>query len=236
MNELIIITGANKGLGYQLYKTVLSSCPKSTVLSLSRKISDDQKQLIDDPKNKRFKYIFHDFNIDSYDEKIIEIDILLKKFKKIVFINNAASIKPLGVIGKLDNKTIADSINVNCIFSMYFINYLVSKQKGKELTIVHIATGASNRPIVGWAIYSSTKAMVQMFINNLILESTGNEKIKIFSIDPGVVDTDMQSEIRGNKDKGAILTTRAFKKLYKDKQLIKPEIAAYEILKKSELI
>jgi benzil reductase ((S)-benzoin forming) len=85
------------------------------------------------------------------------------------------------------------------------------------LTVLHIGSGASKHPIPHWSAYCTTKAAAAMFFACLAVENPG---WKIVDMDPGVLDTDMQSAIRKSAVGPSV-----------DKAALKdPDVAAREIL------
>jgi len=63
--------------------------------------------------------------------------------------------------------------------------------------VLNISSGAGRSPIDGWNVYCSTKAGIDMFSKVLKVESDlDHSNIKVLSLAPGIIDTDMQKEIR----------------------------------------
>ena len=56
LKRLIIVTGANKGLGKAFYDRFISEKNEDIIISISRIISEDQQQLID-KKSSKFVFI-----------------------------------------------------------------------------------------------------------------------------------------------------------------------------------
>jgi NAD(P)-dependent dehydrogenase (short-subunit alcohol dehydrogenase family) len=67
-----------------------------------------------------------------------------------------------------------------------------------ENVILNISSGAANTAIDGWSVYCSTKAALDMFSKVIAEEKSG---VKVLSIAPGKVDTEMQSKIRKSNEK-----------------------------------
>ena len=58
-----------------------------------------------------------------------------------------------------------------------------------------ISSGASLRPVESWSAYCVSKAGLDMWVRCIALEQQ-DKNISAISVAPGVVDTDMQSQIR----------------------------------------
>jgi benzil reductase ((S)-benzoin forming) len=98
-------------------------------------------------------------------------------------------------------------------------------------TIVNISSGAGRNPYDGWATYCSTKAGLDMFSMSVAkeLNLNGNSATRIFSIAPGVIDTQMQEEIR-NTEEAKFSSVQRFKNLHEDNQLLSAEFVAKKIV------
>jgi NAD(P)-dependent dehydrogenase (short-subunit alcohol dehydrogenase family) len=60
--------------------------------------------------------------------------------------------------------------------------------------IVHVSSGAARNAYPGWSIYCATKAALDHHARATMLDQTAG--LRICSLAPGVIDTDMQAEIR----------------------------------------
>ncbi|RZJ74455.1 MAG: SDR family NAD(P)-dependent oxidoreductase, partial [Flavobacterium sp.] len=66
-------------------------------------------------------------------------------------------------------------------------------------SIINISSGAALKPYFGWSVYCSTKAALNMLTQTLAVEQAEEKNgVKVLAIAPGVVDTDMQVEIRNS--------------------------------------
>ena len=92
-----------------------------------------------------------------------------------------------------------------------------------RLKIINISSGAANNPIHCWAPYCAAKSGMKSFLNVVELE----DDISIFHVDPGVLDTNMQEEIRNHSQKCKNL--EYFVGLKEDQKLRKASDAANEI-------
>ncbi|WP_462250691.1 SDR family NAD(P)-dependent oxidoreductase [Ekhidna sp.] len=222
----IIISGANRGLGKALFDLLFEKESIEFVVSLSRRLSESQKELTDDP---RFIFIEQDLSELSSQTSLQELDRLKDTVDKITFINNAAIIHPIDGVGNFNDGDLLQSIKVNIQAPMIIINYLIASFSQKELDIVNISSGAANRPIDGWSIYCSAKAYMKMFIESLEQQEQNNPSINAINIDPGVVDTDMQKSLR-ESNSGAFTRHQDFVNLKNEGLLQTPQAVAAQII------
>lgn len=127
--------------------------------------------------------------------------------QKIYLINNAGALGAIRHIGKLSSEAIISSYSVNLIAPTILTNAFIAcyNTTDAEKVILNISSGAGKNPIDGWGTYCASKAGLDMFSRVVDAEQKLRAKhpqenihkaFKIFSIAPGVVNTQMQSEIR----------------------------------------
>ena len=140
----------------------------------------------------------------------------------IIYINNAATILPLCEVGGFREVELAAYFKINIEAPVRLINELVALKK-KGLTILNISSGAAKRAISNWSLYCSAKAAVNMFCDVLAIE---HPEVIVRNIDPGVINTRMQSQIRESN----IPDLQIFVNLSVNEHLKDPIEAAREIL------
>lgn len=126
--------------------------------------------------------------------------------EKIVLVNNAGMLGDMQHVGGLSPENIQKTVYLNFTSVLILTNEFLKKYKDHpaEKVIVNVSTGVTNYPIDGWSLYCSTKAGLEMFCRVMEKEFEIDEEknISVFSIAPGKIDTDMQSEIRKADSKG----------------------------------
>jgi benzil reductase ((S)-benzoin forming) len=212
--KCFVITGASSGLGKAM-KDYLIAETKHDVVSLSRTPEPEDKH------NERVWY--EKFNLAAQDRlKIIQTICEKYSSTNIILVNNAATILPLSAVGSFEEDQISTYYRVNLIAPVSIINEFVA-HKQNALTVLNISSGAAQRAISHWALYCSAKASVNMFCNVLAIDQP---EVNVRNIDPGVVNTRMQSQIRDSH----IPDLETFADMAENEQLKKPIDAAREIL------
>ena len=97
-----------------------------------------------------------------------------------------------------------------------------------EKLIINISSGAAKNAIPSWSIYCITKSGLDML--SLSLKEEKHNKLRVFSVSPGVVDTNMQLEIR-NSDKNSFPLHQKFVDYFINNELLSPESVALKICK-----
>lgn len=188
MANLYIITGTSRGLGEALLETIGSD---GTIICINRKnITYTQKNIT----NLQIDLASISKDDINQFEKTISASIF-KNTSNITFINNAFSMGQLAKFSNIENDEIKRIFNINLISSTLLIKSFINVIKSLPIKtqIINISSGAAKKAIDGWSLYCVTKSSLEMLIESIKVEYP---KISCFNIDPGVMDTQMQSEIR----------------------------------------
>jgi benzil reductase ((S)-benzoin forming) len=181
LQKVALITGTGSGIGKALAVLLLSE--KYIVFGYSR-----TNQI------KHNNFTFTPIDLSNLKEvqkiKFPKVEVATE----VLLVNNAATI---GSILPLDKKATTDIINeynLNLItptlLSKLFINTYSKNQK----ILINIGSGAATYPIASWSSYCATKSGLDMLTE--VIEKEKHKNLKVFSIHPGVVDTNMQQKIR----------------------------------------
>ena len=215
------ITGSSKGLGKSLAELLLQN-ENNFVFGYARSSS-----II----HKRYYHKHVDFaNLEAVQKiKFPE----LKDAKKVVLINNAGVVGEIKHVGKLSNQKIMDCYTINLIVPTILTNEFVKtyQKVATEKLVLNISSGAAQSAIDGWSAYCATKAGLDMFSRVLQEESNIDKtNIKVLSIAPGIVDTEMQQQIR-NSDTSNFSNLNRFVEYKKNGDLANAEETAKKIIR-----
>lgn len=230
--KYFIITGASRGLGQALAKKCITD--KNKVFCISRKMNDKLRELAS-LHHTGFWYFEQDLtDLKKIPALIHEIFTFIDPVKadEITLINNAGVVEPVKPLGKCSFEEISDHIAINysapAILSNEFIKE--SERFKCKKNIINISSGAAVKPYVGWTMYSSSKAALNMLTQTAGLEQSSVDfPVRILSIAPGVIDTDMQETIRRVDIKDFPMKPR-FESLHEQKKLVDPDEAAAQII------
>lgn len=227
--KLFIVTGISSGLGEKISGKLIEK--KKKMIGVGRRFTDEQElYAYQSPRLLQLiKYDFGDFlEISSLEEPFK--DMLTGAYTKIIFINNAGVIEPIGKIGDFnDLSDIKYHVHINYLTPLLMINKLVKfKPKTAVLEIINISSGAAESPIDGWSLYCSTKKAMKTFLD--VLSKERQDDIVIKHIDPGVMDTNMQKSIRSTSVERFPLVEQ-FIDYEESGLLLTPTVVAEHILK-----
>lgn len=188
MKSLLLITGHTKGLGKAIFDQFLSR-ENFQIMAISRSGLG--------LKNSRLTEI----PLDLGDLPKLEANLPgifpQGDFKKVILINNAGWIGEVKPVGKLTPKGIQRAMNLNLLAPMILCEGFVKaySELQAEKLICNISSGAAHKPLSGWAEYCSSKAGLAMF-SQVAAEDLSENGFRFFSLAPGIVDTEMQADIR----------------------------------------
>ncbi|MFN3292855.1 MAG: SDR family oxidoreductase, partial [Gemmobacter sp.] len=115
-----------------------------------------------------------------------------------VLVNNAGVVDPIAPIATADPAAFARTLAVNVagVFNGMHaaLPGMIARGRG---TILTIGSGAAYNPLEGWAAYCSSKAAALMLTRAAHLEA-GGAGVRVISLSPGTVATDMQAQIRAS--------------------------------------
>jgi len=117
----------------------------------------------------------------------------------VVLVSNAGTVGPVRQVGGLadgpgDWSAAAGHVAVNYTAPVVLTDAVVAAlPDGATLEVVNITSGAAERPIPGWSLYCSSKKAAKTFLDVLAAE---HPRVTVRHVDPGVMDTGMQAEIR----------------------------------------
>ena len=211
MNKLALITGTGSGIGKSLAKLLLKEGYKVVGYSRTNNIN-----------HPNFQFIQIDLSII---DNVRNISLPDTENGNVVLINNAATIGEILPFNKKKEENIISEYNLNIITPSILSNKLINTYHQKKL-ILNIGSGAAKKSIPSWSTYCSTKAAIDRLSDTIAEENILN--LKVFSIHPGIVDTNMQSKIRNTKEVNFALKNQ-FVEYYETDQLECSSIVARKI-------
>ncbi|MEW8956316.1 (S)-benzoin forming benzil reductase [Clostridium sp.] len=227
--KYLILTGASKGVGEGIARS-FGSLENVKILGISRK-SNERLEKDFPNKIKFFNYDLKDINnISSLMDKVFS-NICLKDNDEIYLINNAGVIYPSMPASKLEASEVATHININLISPMMICKEFINRTNSFNgiKRILNISSGAAVGPTFGWSTYAASKSGLDMFSKVLNLEeSEKNSGVEVMVLYPGIIDTNLQEEIR-DLDKENFSSIERFKSFKKDGKLLSKELVGKTI-------
>lgn len=215
----ILITGANRGLGFYLANQLISE--GHNLILLSRLNSAKNKFKKKYPYNQ--KIVFSRFDLEKKSEIIKITKLVKKKFKGLdLLINNAASQGPIGLFHKNNFNLWEKTVTINLINTAFLIKNLIPiLKKNKTSCVINISGGGSTTSRKFFSSYSIAKTGIVRLTENLA-EEYKNDKIKFYAVAPGILKTRMFTKSKNTQKKLKILKKKIiFSDMRKSLELIK---------------
>lgn len=188
-----IVTGHSRGLGAAVAaELLLRSVP---VLGVSRARNADLES--------RFPVALQQCELDLADNGSVEhwlagtaVADFFRADDELILVNNAGTVQPVSPLPAQDIAAIGRAVALNVATPMMLAGAIAAAacHDSKRARILHISSGAGRSAIAGWTTYCATKAALDHHARTVAEE--GHPAIRICSLAPGVIDTDMQAEIR----------------------------------------
>ncbi|WP_244848401.1 SDR family oxidoreductase [Caballeronia sp. SL2Y3] len=222
---LAIVTGHTRGLGAALADALLSR--DAEILAISRKRNAALAA--------RYPGRLHEAELDLADLSALgawlsdgALGRFLARADRVLLVNNAGMLAPVGPLADQDAGAVARAVSVNVAAPlMLAAAFAAASAQAADRRVAHISSGAARNAYPGWSIYCATKAALDHHARAVALDD--NRGLRICSVAPGVVDTDMQAEIRGTALERFPLRER-FDTLKREGQLATPEQSASKLV------
>ena len=217
------ITGTSKGIGKALAELLLK---------------DENNFIYGYSRTKSIKH-------ENYEHSELDLGNL-EKVKDYVFpelsdavsvtlVNNSAAGLDIKNLGKLSSENIVNEYNVNIVSPTLLMNNFIKRfqhEKYKKM-ILNISSGAAYRAIESWSVYCASKAALAMISEVIDVEQKlkfPDNPVHVFSVGPGVVNTQMQTKLRSVSPEDFSLVDK-FKEYYEKNELAEPSDIALKLEK-----
>ncbi|MBK4735799.1 SDR family oxidoreductase [Noviherbaspirillum pedocola] len=215
-----IVTGHSRGLGAAIVDELLAR--DVPVLALSRHATSAS-----DPALSQVMLDLADLEALGAWLAGDALERYLGDAERVLLINNAGMLGPVGSLEIQDAADIGRAVNLNVAAPLMLSAALAAEAQGRERRILHVSSGAARNPYPGWSIYCATKAALDQHARAAAAD--GVPGLAICSLAPGVIDTDMQAEIRTVNPARFPLRER-FEALKRDGQLASPQACAQRLV------
>ena len=205
-NRVAIVTGGSRGIGASIVKK-LSQNNFSVILNYKNSVESAKQIAFENSNIDIFKA-----DVSNYDEVCNLVNFAINKYGKIdLLVNNAG----IDLIKTINDTTVQDFDNIikNNLYSAFYTSKEVSKCmiQAKSGNIINISSiwglvGASCE-----MAYSVSKAGLDAMTKSLAKE-LGPSNIKVNSIAPGIIDTDM-NKFLSNEEKNQIINKIPLEKI-----------------------
>lgn len=193
MSKVAIVTGGSRGIGRAIAKTLAESDIK--VIACYNKSEEKANELKNELKNENIDIDIIAGDVSKREDCKRIVDYAIEKYGKVDILVNNAGISTANLFTEITDEEWNETINVN-LNSVFYMSQETAKHMIREKTgcIINISSiwgmvGASCE-----VAYSVSKAGIDGMTKALAKE-LGPSNIRVNSIAPGYIDTDMNSQI-----------------------------------------
>jgi benzil reductase ((S)-benzoin forming) len=220
-----IVTGHSRGLGEAIARRLLAR--QARVLGVSRggnaRLTSEHGDALAEA------------TVDLADGRALlawldggALERFLSGASQALLVNNAGLVQPIGPLEVQDPAAVARAVavNVGAVLTLSAAFVAATPDAG-DRRILHVSSGAGRRAYAGWSVYCASKAALDHHARAVALDRT--PRLRIASVAPGVIDTDMQAEIRATAE-DRFPDRQRFEDLQREGQLLSPDAAAGSVV------
>jgi benzil reductase ((S)-benzoin forming) len=205
MKHLTVLTGASRGMGLAMAQQLCT--PDALLLCISRTTSPELQALA-----AQQGALVIQWSADLAEPAPIASQLvdwlntqLPAHLASATLINNAGVIGRIGPLDPLDAADIATTLRVDLEAPMLLTAAFLTATRDWAMPrkILNISSGLGRNAMAGSALYCAAKAGLDHFSRCVALdEAVRTHGARIVSIAPGVIDTDMQADLRAGDPTG----------------------------------
>jgi NAD(P)-dependent dehydrogenase (short-subunit alcohol dehydrogenase family) len=222
--QVAIVSGASRGLGLAVCEWLAQA--GAAVVMVARgeeKVVAEARRI-----GGRAWGVAADVSDLEQVEQVVEV--ALEKFGRIdLLVNNAGVIWPIDEVAEADPEEWAYNIHVNLVGPFYLAHSvlptMIEQRYGR---IVNVSSGLSSAVYAGLSAYSAAKAGLDQ-LTRILAAEVKDAGITVNALYPGIVDTDMQSDLRSVDTSESVIDLSFFHQAADERRLITPHEAARQV-------
>ena len=234
MKNLTILTGASRGMGLALAQQLCSQA-NAQLLCISRQSAPALDSWASSKGASLVQWRADLSQPIPVAQKLLawlqQLDPA--QFASITLINNAGVIGHLGPMTPQSDELLQQTLAINLQAPMQLTAAFLTATRAWHASkkVVNISSGLGRRAMAGSSMYCASKAGLDHFSRCVALEEASLPNgARIVSLAPGVIDTDMQVQLRGASGE-AFPDQSKFLQLKAHGQLSSPAQAATQVLR-----
>jgi len=202
--KVVLISGATGGMGEEIVRQLSK---EECNLALFARREEKLKKISEEISSDKTECIYKKCDVKNKKDIEEAVKFTHKKFGRIDVAILTAGVLTPNPIETLDSNIIKNSIEINFLGDVYFIESLFPVMKHqKSGVIAAVSTLPDRRGVPGWGAYGASKAALSWFMESLRVEAKQKYNINIITIKPGSVETPM---IEGYHRPGSISAEKA---------------------------
>ena len=192
-DKIVIITGASSGIGYA---TALSLAKEGAKLVVGARRTDRLEKLVKEIEENNGEILSQKFDVTKKSDCDDLVNTAIKKWGKVDVLVNNAGLMPLSFVKNLKVDEWDQMIDVNIKGVLYCTAaVLPHMREAKSGHIINISSVAGRIVFPAGSVYCATKHAVTAFSEGLRQELSPRNNIRVTTIEPGVVSTELTNTI-----------------------------------------
>lgn len=183
--QVVIVTGGSRGIGLAVVEALLAHGAGVVCVSRSRPPVTHEHLL----------WLAEDLSApDSAAVAKRVCDATLERFGRISgIVNNAGIIGPIARCDSVTGEQYIANYRVNFVAAVELVRACILDLRASRGRVINVSSGAALRGYVGWSAYCASKAALKVWTESFAIEERA---VTAISFRPGIVDTEMQVDIR----------------------------------------
>ncbi|POZ61001.1 SDR family oxidoreductase [Chromobacterium alticapitis] len=227
-----IVTGASRGLGFAICEALLND--GYFVVGIARNAGPALEGLA---ARHPDRLLAVNADLSDASQAAASVHTALQQLPlpdcaTITLINNAGVVTPIAQAGHYPADEVVKAVAINVTAPLLAADALLAATDhlAARRRILNISSGAAAKAYPGWSVYCATKAALDHFGRSVAAEQESKANpAQVVALYPGVVDTDMQGNIRSS-DSSQFPQKARFDAYKADGALASPAEAARQIV------
>ncbi len=210
-DKVAIITGASSGIGYAAAETLAKAGAK---VAIGARRTDKLEELAKKITDNGGEAFYQKLDVTKKEDCDSFAKAVLEKWGSIDILVNNAGLMPLSYFKNLKVDEWDKMIDVNLKGVLYCTGAVITHMKEKKSGhIVNVSSTAGRIVFPGGIVYCATKHAVTAFTEGLRQEFSVRSNIRVTSVEPGIVETELTNTITDESIKDYVENARSIEGL-----------------------
>lgn len=204
MTESILVTGASRGIGYEICRVLASNNADGNIIMVARdsKVFDEAvEKLTAEASDCRIIKVTADLSEKTSVKNIFDL-LEQKNISLTSIINNAGFTKP-APIDEIEMDDFELTMRINLFAPFELVKTAIARNHGLK-NVINIASTAGIEGRAGWLTYSSSKAAL-INMSEVMRKELASYGVRIVTLSPGRCATDLRRLLAPEEDPSTIM-------------------------------